>query len=223
MSAAILVLMPETRRSPTSAWGRLCSLDPGCHRIGVDLFKPANTGVARIELAFSKPAFTACGNIDSGTSSVNSFYMLKRSLLFAIPFLAAAACGIFPESNFLLSDASRLPRWFSLDAGLSRSQVTVEMSYYIFPLGGTATFVLKQRDGSVIAKAKGKMRGDHPVYLGPPTTDPLRQYPSYEVVTVNGISEAIEHRAMEPMFYIADDPVILNRLGIAASNIGAPR
>jgi len=144
--------------------------------------------------------------------------MLKRSLLFAIPFFALAACGIFQESTFLLADASRLPKWFALDAGLSRSQVTVEMSYYISPLGRTVTFVLKQRDGSVIAKAKGKERGDHPIYLGPPTTDPLRQYPSYEVVTVNGISEAIEHRAMEPVFYIADDPAILNQLRIAASN-----
>jgi hypothetical protein len=149
--------------------------------------------------------------------------MLKRSLLFAILYLAVAACGIFPESKFVLSDGSRLPKWFALNAGLSRSQVTVQMSYYISPLGGTATFVMKQRDGSVISKAKGKVRGDHPIYLGPPTTDPLRQYPSYEVVTVNGISEAIEHRAMEPIFYIADDPVILNQLGIAATNTGFQR
>jgi hypothetical protein len=97
------------------------------------------------------------------------------------------------------------------------------MSYYISPFGGTATFVLKQRDGRVIAKAKGKVRGDHPIYLGPPTTDPLRQYPSYEVVTVNRISEAIEHRRMEPVFYSADDSVILNQLGMAASNIGVQR
>jgi hypothetical protein len=145
--------------------------------------------------------------------------MLKRSLLFAM-HLAVAACGILPESQFLLSDASRLPKWFALDAGFSRSQFTVEMTYYISPLGGTATFVMKQRDGTVISKAKGKVRGDHPVYLGPSTTDPQRQYPSYEVVTVNGISEAIEHRGMEPIFYIADDPVILNKLGLVASNTG---
>lgn len=146
--------------------------------------------------------------------------MLKRPLLFSILYLAVAACGIFPESKFLLSDASRLPKWFALDAGMPRSQVTVEMSYYISLLGGTATFVMKRRDGSVISKAKGKVRGDRPIYLGPPTTDRLRHYPSYEVVTVNGISEAIEHRAMEPIFYIADDPVILKQLGIAATNNG---
>jgi hypothetical protein len=148
--------------------------------------------------------------------------MLKRSLLIAIPLLAIAACGIFPESTFLLSDASRLPKWFSLDAGFSRSQVTVEMSYYFSPLSRTAKFALKHRDGHVIAEAKGKVRGDHPIYLGP-NTDPLRQYPSYEVVTVNGISEAIEHRAMEPVFYIADDPAVLNQLRIAAPDTGVQR
>jgi hypothetical protein len=88
--------------------------------------------------------------------------------------------------------------------------------------GGTATFALKQRNDHVIAEAKGKVRGDHPVYLGS-NTDPLRQYPSYEIVTVNGISEAIEHRAMEPVFYITDDPAVLNRLGIAAPSTGVQR
>jgi hypothetical protein len=149
--------------------------------------------------------------------------MLKRSLLFSILYLAVASCGIFPESKFLLSDASRLPKWFALDAGMLRSQVMVEMSYYISPISGTATFLMKRRDGSVISKAKGKVRGDHPIYMGPPTTDPLRQYPSYEVVTVNGISEAIEHRGMEPIFYIADDPAILDKLGIAGSKTGLQR
>jgi hypothetical protein len=162
------------------------------------------------------------GKIRASRSWRSVIILLKPKLsflLFAI-LCTSTACGLFPESTFLLSDASRLPKWFTLDAGFSRSQVTVEMSYYISPLGGTATFVMKQRDGTVISKAKGKVRGDHPVYLGSPTTDRLRQYPSYEVVTVNGISEAIEHRGTEPIFYIADDPVILNKLGLAASNTG---
>ena len=92
------------------------------------------------------------------------------------------------------------------------------MEYYISPFGRSATFIMKRRDGSIVSKASGKVRGDHPIYLGSATSDPLRQYPSYEVVTINGISEAIEHRAMEPIFYIADDPVTVNQLGIAATN-----
>jgi hypothetical protein len=30
-------------------------------------------------------------------------------------------------------------------------------------------------------------------------------YPIYEATTVNGITEIIEHRKMEPIFYITDD------------------
>src|SRR6202021_465378 len=94
--------------------------------------------------------------------------------------IPAAACGLFPESIFALSDSSRLPKWSTLDAGLSRSQVTVEMSYYVSLFGRTATFVVKRKDGSIISKSKGKVLGDHPIYLGPPPRDPLRKYQSYE-------------------------------------------
>jgi hypothetical protein len=141
----------------------------------------------------------------------------KRSfLLFAILCISLAACGLLPESTFLLSDASRLPKWFTLDQGTSRSQISVEMTYYVSPFGRTVTFAMKERDGHLISKAKGKVRGDHPIYLGPqPTSDPVRQYPSYEVVTVNGISEVVEHRAMEPIFFVSDDAAVLNQVGLA--------
>jgi hypothetical protein len=58
------------------------------------------------------------------------------------------------------------------------------MTYNVSLLGRTASFILKQRDGRVIAEAKGKVRDDHPVYLGPPSNDALRRYSTYEVVNV---------------------------------------
>jgi hypothetical protein len=39
-------------------------------------------------------------------------------------------------------------------------------------------------------------------------------YPSYELITVNGIIEIIEHRKMEPVFYITDDPAVWKELGV---------
>jgi hypothetical protein len=126
------------------------------------------------------------------------------------------ACGLFPESSFMLADTSRLPKWFKFDLGLIRPQVSVEMSYYISPVyGRTAAFVLRRQDGTEIARVSGRCRGNYPIYLGPPATDPLHQYPSYEVITVNGQTEAIEHRAMEPIFYISDDPAVLAHLGLS--------
>ncbi len=39
----------------------------------------------------------------------------------------------------------------------------------------------------------------------------------YEVVTVNGITDVIEHRAMEPLFYMSDDREVWQALTHAES------
>jgi len=144
----------------------------------------------------------------------------KRRIVLIILLLALSACGLFPESIFTLSDDSRLPKWFAPYAGTSRAQIAVEMSYYS---GRTATFVMKRRDGSIIFKMSGRLRGDFPIYLGPSSVDPVKRYPMYEVVTVNGISEAIEHRAMEPVFFVSDDPAVLSQLGLAQTASQLPQ
>jgi hypothetical protein len=33
-------------------------------------------------------------------------------------------------------------------------------------------------------------------------------YPSYEIVSIGGVTEIIEHRKMEPIFYVSDDPAV---------------
>lgn len=35
-------------------------------------------------------------------------------------------------------------------------------------------------------------------------------YPHYVIVSANGIVEVIEHRKMEPVFYVTDDPSIIS-------------
>lgn len=39
-------------------------------------------------------------------------------------------------------------------------------------------------------------------------------YPIYEISTVNGVIETIEHRQLEPIFYIVDNPAVLAELGV---------
>jgi hypothetical protein len=46
------------------------------------------------------------------------------------------------ESSFELARESRLPRWFTLPPGVSRSDVSVTLVYYVEPWGSTATFKL---------------------------------------------------------------------------------
>jgi hypothetical protein len=37
-------------------------------------------------------------------------------------------------------------------------------------------------------------------------------YPQYEVLTSNGITEIVEHRRQEPVFYLSDDPAVRGQL-----------
>jgi len=58
-------------------------------------------------------------------------------------------------------------------------------------------------------------KSNEPLTLGPnPETGPL-PYPLYEILTARGITEVVEHRSMEPLFYITDDPEVKAKLGVA--------
>jgi hypothetical protein len=132
----------------------------------------------------------------------------------AIVCLSLLGCGFFPESTFELANESRLPKWFTLPKELSRSDVNVTMSYYIKPSGRTATFTLLNAKNQKLAEVKGTQTGLEPLMLKNPRPGFPSGYPSYEIITANGITEIIEHRKMEPIFYITDDPAVWAELGV---------
>ena len=124
----------------------------------------------------------------------------------------------FPESTFELASESRLPKFVTLPARLTRADVTLEMSYFVKPWGRSATFVLRN-GGRIIARLNGKQRGPGPLQLKNPPQGYPHGYPSYEIITVNGITDIIEHRKMEPVFSITDDNAVWKELlGVRASN-----
>jgi hypothetical protein len=92
------------------------------------------------------------------------------------------------------------------------------MSYYVKSMGRTATFKLLGPKKEKLKEVNGTQRGLHPTESGSRMAGELPVYPLYEVITVNGITEAIEHRRMEPIFYVTDDPAILAKLGISRAN-----
>jgi len=138
-------------------------------------------------------------------------YFFVSSLVLALAS-TIASCGRRPESCFDLASDSRLPGWFSLPAGVSRSNVTVHMCYYIDHDGRSSTF--EMRTGSVkLAEARGTDRGLHPVTAN--NTKPKAfEYPVYEVITVDRVTEAVEHRRADAKFYVVDDPAIRRSLGV---------
>ena len=137
-----------------------------------------------------------------------------RSLMFAT--LLVAAChptrGCV-ESNFTLSPESRLPNWFH-SAGVARQDAEVTMDYYVGLVGRTATFTLRARDGRTVASVVGELQGNEPLTLEPHGDTGRIPYPTYEVVTVDEVTEVVEHRRMEPIFYVTDDPQVKQKLGV---------
>jgi hypothetical protein len=140
----------------------------------------------------------------------------KFLLLFVVLTILGSAIGCewFPESTFELASESRLPKWITLPPGLTRADVSITMSYYVKPWGRTSTFLLKDTKGQVRTKVYGKDRGLGPNQLKHPPPGSPPGYPAYEVITVNGITDIIEHRKMEPIFYITDDPAVWKELGV---------
>jgi len=118
-----------------------------------------------------------------------------------IVYLVLSLTGCL-ESSFELSDKSRLPKWFSVPEETLRSDIKVTLDYYA---DGEATFKLFNKEKIFnLEEFSGDTLGDRPIKLKSQSSD----YPMYQIVTIKGITEIIEHRKMEPVFYVTDDPVV---------------
>jgi hypothetical protein len=148
------------------------------------------------------------------------FRRIRRLNKFLLVFVALAissseiGCEWFPESTFELASESRLPKWITLPPGLTRADVSITMSYYVMPWDRSAIFIARDNKGHVLTKVKGKVKGLEPFQLKHPPQGFSPGYPSYEVIAANGITEIVEHRKPEPIFYITDDPAVWKELGV---------
>jgi hypothetical protein len=125
--------------------------------------------------------------------------------------LTYVGCRVFPESTFQLDKASRLPRWLPLPSDVARADVTVTMNYYSYPWGSRAGFLMKDHAMHSLQRTEGST-GCGQFSLKDPFRDgaPL-SYPSYTAVTVDGVTEIMEHKTMEPIFSVTDDPAVWKR------------
>ena len=133
---------------------------------------------------------------------------VDTSLRVAIAVAVAVIATGCAESSFVLARESRLPAWFEPPQGQSRETLTVMMEYYILPAGREAKFTLLDAGGRELMSKTGKVGGSSPITLGD------ARYPSYEVISIDGIVDLIEHRKMEPVFYMTDNPDLRKRVGI---------
>ena len=120
----------------------------------------------------------------------NASARVKWGLLIAVLCTACNPVRGCAESDF---DGSRLPRWFTLANGQSRSDVIVLMTYYIGPGGGRANFVLRDRNDRKLAEVEGPVRDIQPQTLTPPPPSGPLPYPVYEVASDRLVSVLLQH------------------------------
>lgn len=134
-----------------------------------------------------------------------------RVSFIAILLCATAGCDYLPEASFDLAKGSRLPVWFTLSPRLARADVSVTMDYYITSTGRTAVFVLHDKERRVLGKVTGVLRGLSPMSSKEQTLGGSAAS-SFEVVDVHGVLDVVEHKKMEPVFYMVEDPTLFNSL-----------
>ena len=136
-------------------------------------------------------------------------------LLFFVILLSLSGCL---ESSFQLSGESRLPKWFVLPKGIERNDFSVTMDLYSTFSGAEAGFKLYEK-GKFFHIQKYTIAEDMQTNIldvrlkSPPKGFP-KGYPSYMIIKINGITDIVELRKMEPFFYMTDDPAVWEELGV---------
>jgi hypothetical protein len=137
--------------------------------------------------------------------------LLKRYLVLGVVLTISGSsiigCQSFPESTFELANDSRLPKWVELPSEITRANASLTMNYYVMPWP-RAQFILRDKNGHILKEENGKMRCRTPFKLENPPQGFPSGYPAYEAITVHGITEIIEHKKMEPIFYVTDDTAV---------------
>jgi hypothetical protein len=157
---------------------------------------------------------------------MKTFRRIEQYLLFlalTISVFTIVGCEYFPESTFELASESRLPKWITVPPGQTRGDFSITMSYYDNPWGSNVKFILQNAKMQKRTTVYGKEKDNGPFHLQHPPQGFPPGYPLYEVITVNGIPEIIEHRKMEPIFYITDDAAVWKELMAGGPGLTNPK
>jgi len=118
----------------------------------------------------------------------------------------------FLESQFNLSDNSRLPKWFVIPQGYSRGDFKMSIDLYTSPLPFLNNVVITiygpYPSDNVLMKKAGKEKW-HPLTLQQfKEKGSYDVCPNYSIITIDNIEEVFEQKCREPgnIIYITDDP-----------------
>lgn len=137
---------------------------------------------------------------------------VRKHLLLGCALAAAGhflvGCEELPESTFVLANDSRLPKWIAVPPGSTRANVKLNMNYYIKPWGSKALFSLQGNNKQILEKVNATVMCKKPFQVAGATQEAASGYPLYQAVAANGLTEIIEHKKMEPRFYVTDNVVV---------------
>lgn len=133
-----------------------------------------------------------------GTTALKILVCARQHLsMVALAILLLPVLGCL-ESSFNLANDSRMPSWITLPPGVTREEVSITLSYYTTLGGDDVQVTLKDERGKTLAEVRGRLK----------CHSSFSSYPAYDAVVANGMTEIIEHKKMEPVFDITDDPTV---------------
>lgn len=142
--------------------------------------------------------------------------MKKIALLIII--LSISGCHPyrgFIEAEFALAADSPLPAWFpEIPDGYKREDLKIRMRYYAPPWNiDNTVFWVEGNWLRTIYKGTGKSV-QHPKHEPWQRADwNNRRNPSFVIVTIDGKTEIIEHKKMEPFFYVSSENEVKKTMG----------
>ena len=149
--------------------------------------------------------------------TVTAMRRVVMCLMTAVYVAGLSAC-VFPEAEFNLADSSALSHWFTLPEGQTRRDVSVVYSLYGYNSGKTRMRMYDARRRLLSEVWPTIEARVSKAQLGVPVTgdQTLDRYPGYTVLALGTDREVVEHRQMEPVFYVVTDPELVARVLTAA-------
>jgi len=127
--------------------------------------------------------------------------------IFLLSLVACSSRGCV-ESEFHLAKESRLPVWFKVPDGMNRQDLDVVLTYYTTGPADITLVNIREGRSKSLKTVKGENH-HHPEYWAWAQQDwPKRSHPSFVVINVDGVLEIIEHKKMEPLFYISNEAAV---------------
>ncbi|MEO6968518.1 MAG: hypothetical protein ABI132_08750 [Rhodanobacteraceae bacterium] len=94
------------------------------------------------------------------------------------------------------------------------------MDYHTYPdrNGNNTRFFVRSGKGGKTIEMRGRVRDLEPLVMKNAHDEIGGPYPAYSVITVNGVTDVVEHRHMEPVFYMTDDPAVWKAFNVGGTS-----